>query len=133
MCIVFVIVRYGAEHLCSNTQGRPYTGSCYHPTKFAPHGISRRSTRLLRSRPHSLRLPPVNFAVRRGSKDARFWKRLNRDSFRQSLLNSQLCDSADALSTMSPAALFSTCTTEPCAESLTNISQSKTFLPRIDH
>ena len=28
---------------------------------------------------------------------------------------------------------FSICTTEPCAESLTNISQSKTFLSRIDH
>ena len=52
------------------------------------------------------RLPPGNFAVRHRSKDVRFWKRLNRDSFRQSLLNSQLCDSADALSTMSPAALF---------------------------
>ena len=50
--------------------------------------------------------PPVNIAVRRRSKDVRFWKHLNRDAFRQSLLNSQLCDSADALSTLSPAALF---------------------------
>ena len=45
-------------------------------------------------------------AVRRRSKDVRFWKHLNRDAFRQSLLNSQLYDSADALSTLSPAALF---------------------------
>ena len=50
--------------------------------------------------------PPVNFAVRHRSKDVRFWKRLDRESFRQSLLNSRLCDGAEALSTMSPAALF---------------------------
>ena len=48
----------------------------------------------------------MNFAVRHRSKDVRFWKRLDRESFRKSLLNSRLCGGADALSTMSPAALF---------------------------
>ena len=58
---------------------------------------------------HSLLLcafPPMNFAVHHKSKNVRFWKHLDRDSFRKSLLGSQLCGCADTLSTMSPSALF---------------------------
>ena len=43
---------------------------------------------------HSLVLcafPPMNFVVHHKTKNVRFWKHLNRDSFRKSLLGSQLC------------------------------------------
>ena len=58
---------------------------------------------------HSLVLcafPPMNFAVHHKTKNVRFWKHLDRDSFRKSLLDSQLCGGTDTLSTMSPSALF---------------------------
>jgi hypothetical protein len=48
----------------------------------------------------------LNFAVHHKTENVRFWKRLDRDSFRKSLLDSQLCGCADTLSTMSPSALF---------------------------
>ena len=45
-------------------------------------------------------------AVHHKTKNVRFWKHLDRDSFRKSLLDSQLCGGTDTLSTMSPSALF---------------------------
>ena len=58
---------------------------------------------------HSLVLcafSPMNFAVHHRTKNVRFWRHLDRDSFRKSLLGSQLCGCTDTLLTISPSALF---------------------------